>query len=109
MKRKRQYWNFVGMIIAVTLIANAALALEFMGSTVSVQAGPIYSDDPIFGYHYFVGFDIGTGATFSIGYYAPLPIDNPDDRWTAPGPNLGALRQIALNDADDPALPAKLD
>jgi RHS repeat-associated protein len=109
MKRKRKLHQIIGMIAIIGLLANSSLALQFLGSTDSVLAGPIYSEDPVFGYHYFVGFHIDSGDTVSIGYFGPLPMDDPELRWTVPGPPVDALRLFALTDFTDPALGDKLN
>lgn len=109
MKRKSKLYQMVGIVGIIGLLANNSLALQFLGTETSVLAGPIYSHDEVFGMHFFVGFHIDSGDTFSIGYFGPLPMDNSDLAWTSPGPPLDALRQFARDDPDDPGLAEKID
>ncbi len=66
-------------------------------------SGYMYSDDEIFGYHYYASYDRASGAIKTIGYYGTRPIDNPDRRFTTPGPSGEALSEkIRAFHDDDP-------
>ena len=109
MNNKSKLGKIVGIISVMVLFSNCAWCLDYLGSTSSVQAGPIYSETWPLGYHFFVGFNLETGGTVSIGYYGSLPIDNPDERWVKPGPSFDVLRLKALGDPNYFSLGDKLN
>ena len=55
------------------------------------------------GYHFYSTYNPSTRTIVTIGYYGRLPIDNPEQRWTTPGPSLPGLRErIKLFHDNDP-------